>query len=276
MTQRSRLRKKGRSAMEFIIEDGILKKCVGDEEDIRVPEGVTAIAEEAFYDLNVQSVQLPESLRTIECSAFNSCYHLTDVEVPHADEIRYYAFYICPKLKCITLPDSLVSLSEAMIKYVPKGLIIKGKRGTLAEDYARAHGLVLIDAETGQEIPDTDTEVTEDPEQGVLKNCYLRKIHHFECSARTDSGIDADDIRKYYYRIPMERKIMDGDNIIGISYMDHEYLFGDTSSRQLRVVLKEGFVGGWGDVTETETYDLILGRPLVPEEKLLDLPGAVC
>ena len=33
---------------DFIIEDGVLKEYVGEESDVVIPEGVTAIGDEAF------------------------------------------------------------------------------------------------------------------------------------------------------------------------------------------------------------------------------------
>ena len=36
--------------MKFEIEDGVLKKCWGDAENVTIPEGVTSIEYAAFED----------------------------------------------------------------------------------------------------------------------------------------------------------------------------------------------------------------------------------
>ncbi len=258
--------------MELTIKDGVLQKCAGDEEHVRIPEGVTTVASRAFYDLKVQSVELPESLEVIETNAFYYCYRLTDVVIPHAREIRHNAFNICPRLKRLTLPDGMESFSEFIIAYVPNDLVIRGRRGSQAQAYARVHRLVFIDAETGREADDSDVVITENPETSMLENCYLRRVHHFYCSAASDNGIDANDYDYYFYRIPAQRKLTDGDRIIGISYKGHSFLLNEPASLRLVIQLEKGYVGGWGDVDETDTYDLIPGPALAPEKRFSPLP----
>lgn len=55
-------------------------QCTGD---IRIPEGVTTIAQSAFSENeNVTSVTLPDSTRRIEAAAFSFCTSLTRVNLP--------------------------------------------------------------------------------------------------------------------------------------------------------------------------------------------------
>ena len=60
-------------------EEVLLLGYLGSEKDIVIPEGVTRIAKYAFYEDDIVSVTLPESLTTIGNSAFSGCYNLKEV-----------------------------------------------------------------------------------------------------------------------------------------------------------------------------------------------------
>ena len=60
-------------------EEVLLLGYLGSEKDIVIPEGVTRIAKYAFYEDDIVSVTLPESLTEIEDSAFEHCYTLKEV-----------------------------------------------------------------------------------------------------------------------------------------------------------------------------------------------------
>ena len=55
------------TSSDFIIEDGVLKKYVGSDRDIVIPEGVICIARETFVDaLLAKSIRFPSTLRKVE------------------------------------------------------------------------------------------------------------------------------------------------------------------------------------------------------------------
>ena len=59
---------------DFIIENGVLKKYVGPGGDVVVPEGVTNIGDQAFYDCSsLTSITLPDGLTSIGDCAFYDC-----------------------------------------------------------------------------------------------------------------------------------------------------------------------------------------------------------
>ncbi len=56
----------------------------------------------------IKSVQLPDSIKTLECCAFYNCTALTDISIQNGLEtIDSQAFYGCAALKSVTLPKSL-------------------------------------------------------------------------------------------------------------------------------------------------------------------------
>ena len=69
---------------------------------------VTKIANDAFSDVNVVQVRLPESLTAIGHSSFHGCGELNKVNLPNSITfIDGYSFAWCGNLKEITLPTSL-------------------------------------------------------------------------------------------------------------------------------------------------------------------------
>lgn len=123
-------------------------------ERIVIPEGVTSIGENAFYNLNtLESVVLPDSLIEMGMYAFAGCNSLQDIEfgsgltvipvgafggcaiasltLPETvTDIYFDAFRSCRELTSVTLPDSVTYLGssvfaecEALTEVtLPKGL----------------------------------------------------------------------------------------------------------------------------------------------------------
>ena len=50
---------------DFIIENGVLKKYTGNEENVVIPEGVVSISGHALMLGNVKSVTIPNSVASI-------------------------------------------------------------------------------------------------------------------------------------------------------------------------------------------------------------------
>ena len=73
---------------------------------------VTSIGFDAFYNCDaLQSVVLPEGLRTIGCNAFNACFALESTVFPESlQTIGGCAFTRCISLQSIALPESLQSI----------------------------------------------------------------------------------------------------------------------------------------------------------------------
>jgi hypothetical protein len=73
---------------------------------------VTSIADYAFYyNSNIRSVTIPDSVTSIGSEAFGSCKNLVNVTLSNAlISIGYSAFYGCSELKSITIPDSVTSI----------------------------------------------------------------------------------------------------------------------------------------------------------------------
>ncbi len=84
-----------------------------------VSEGITGISQYAFASFsNLESVQLPSTLKTIGQQAFANCYRLKSVSMQEGiKEIPFGCFDTCYSLKSITLPQSLEGIGYNAFLY---------------------------------------------------------------------------------------------------------------------------------------------------------------
>ena len=93
-------------SVNFVIENGVLKKYNGWQTFVELPDTVTAIGDEAFKNnTSMVSVSIPDSVKSIGDSAFYGCTSLLGVVIPDSvEKIASYAFQKCSKLASVYLP----------------------------------------------------------------------------------------------------------------------------------------------------------------------------
>lgn len=114
----------------FIAEDGmllsadrkILFRCVNDDKEIVVKDGVETIAQGAFCGKDkMEKVILPGSLRTICRDAFRGCRNIDNVDIPEGVlSIGVDSFSFCWNLKTMKLPLSLKEIGPAAFEHSDK------------------------------------------------------------------------------------------------------------------------------------------------------------
>lgn len=114
----------------FIAEDGmllsadrkILFRCVNDDKEIVVKDGVETIAQGAFCGRDkMEKVILPGSLRTICRDAFRGCRNIDNVDIPEGVlSIGVDSFSFCWNLKTMKLPLSLKEIGPAAFEHSDK------------------------------------------------------------------------------------------------------------------------------------------------------------
>ena len=114
----------------FIAEDGmllsadrkILFRCVNDDKEIVVKDGVETIAQGAFCGRDkMEKVILPGSLRTICRDAFKGCRNIDNVDIPEGVlSIGVDSFSFCWNLKTMKLPLSLKEIGPAAFEHSDK------------------------------------------------------------------------------------------------------------------------------------------------------------
>ena len=121
----------------FQFDGTVLTKYTGRDEDVVIPQGVTAIGQRAFAGrYNLSSVHIPDSVTSIGNEAFLMCIKLTRLTIPDSvtsigsgafqqcewlthltipegiTEIPRRAFFWCSELESISLPDSVTSIAD--------------------------------------------------------------------------------------------------------------------------------------------------------------------
>lgn len=119
---------------DFVIENGVLKKYNGAASNVIIPEGVTAIAEEAFNNSQtIKSVTIPDQVTEIGSRAFSHCLNLVSVKLPsNLTAIPYGLFMECENLRDIVIPDTVTTIGESAFLdcqslsniNLPNGLIV--------------------------------------------------------------------------------------------------------------------------------------------------------
>ncbi len=113
------------------------KGTMPENTTITIPDNVTSIAEEAFYDCTrLTGITIPDSVTSIESYAFYNCTGLTGIAIP--DSVTYIGYYAF-------LHDT--------------GLIIFGTKGSYAETYANEHDMLFMSEYTNLSTISTDETV---------------------------------------------------------------------------------------------------------------------
>lgn len=86
--------------------------CAGTNQ--RLPDGITAISDNAFYGSKLQSIILPSSVTSIGEWAFYNCGELNNVTMSNSiTTIGEYAFGLCSKLLGLSLPEGLLTIGRS-------------------------------------------------------------------------------------------------------------------------------------------------------------------
>jgi len=125
-----------------------------------IKDGTVLIADDAFSGCKMlESVNIPNSVKSIGSSAFQNCSELTEVTIPDSvTNIPSYAFNFCEKLASITLPDSITSIGSGAFGYTAyyndasnwqNGVFYVGNfllkaQSTLSGKYAVKDGTIFI------------------------------------------------------------------------------------------------------------------------------------
>lgn len=94
---------------KFVVEHGWLKKYIGNENHLIIPETVILISKNAFADNKfIESVIITKNVFKIDAEAFINCPELVSVTIPKTVKfVSSVAFINCPKLKLYCFRDSL-------------------------------------------------------------------------------------------------------------------------------------------------------------------------
>lgn len=114
---------------DFEIVAGELRRYIGSNVDVTVPEGVKIIQAGAFLNHTfLESIRLPSSLIKIGDSAFSGCSALRKIYFQEGlEEIGFSAFKNCSELEEIIIPNSIkIIRADRRIEYDMERLPFEG------------------------------------------------------------------------------------------------------------------------------------------------------
>ena len=127
--------------VSFIIPDSVTS--IGDDafydckslKSVTIPDSVTSIGDSAFsYCESLQSVTIPDSVTSIGDSAFSYCESLQSVTIPNSvTSIGDRAFERCKSLQSVTIPDSVINIKGNPFVDCPARIINHSKHFTILE-----------------------------------------------------------------------------------------------------------------------------------------------
>ena len=135
--------------------------------------------------MEMKSIEIPDSVKTIDVRAFAACPLLEKVVIPEGTEtIGFGAFMMCSNLTDLTIPESVKSIGPTAFSGCPK-LTIHGYAGSSAETYAEQYGLTFEAIEQGDLLKgDVNGDNVVDVEDAQLTlNAYVKIM------AKKDHGL---------------------------------------------------------------------------------------
>lgn len=99
---------------KFLMDGTKLVRYMGNDTEVRVPEGATEIGEKAFFLCTwVKNVILPEGIRIIENKGFSTCTGLKRINLPDSLEvIGKSTFELCIGFPKVVFPKRLKELGD--------------------------------------------------------------------------------------------------------------------------------------------------------------------
>ena len=107
---------------DLVIEDDVLLYCCSNEKTITIPNSVTKINNDAFYNCReLTSIELPNSVTAIGDFAFSGCSKLKSIEIPNSvTSISDFAFADCKGLTSIKLSNSVTVIGNSAFRFCIK------------------------------------------------------------------------------------------------------------------------------------------------------------
>ena len=250
----------------------------GRSGDYQIPDGTVSVGDYAFYYcVNVSSITVPGSVRSLGEGAFGNCSSLTKAVLNEGlEEIGEYAFQSSSGIRDIIIPASVKSVgknglrlsSECRIRVLSTDTIwaddafrdsalIAGKKDSTLQKYAEDRGYTFVELSADNRIPlqnEWFEQITSDYE-------YNGKIHEpeiesSESAPELEQGSD--------YEVTYENNINAGTATVKITGKD---IFCGTVERSFKITPDENgmYVCYFAENNETYLETTFKGKKVEPE-----------
>lgn len=250
----------------------------GRSGDYQIPDGTVSVGDYAFYYcVNVSSITVPGSVRSLGEGAFGNCSSLTKAVLNEGlEEIGEYAFQSSSGIRDIIIPASVKSVgknglrlsSECRIRVLSTDTIwaddafrdsalIAGKKDSTLQKYAEDRGYMFVELSADNRIPlqnEWFEQITPDYEYNGKS--HEPEIESSESAPELEQGSD--------YEVTYENNINAGTATIKITGKD---IFCGTVERSFKITPDENgmHVCYFAENNETYLETTFKGKKVEPE-----------
>ena len=250
----------------------------GRSGDYQIPDGTVSVGDYAFYYcVNVSSITVPGSVRSLGEGAFGNCSSLTKAVLNEGlEEIGEYAFQSSSGIRDIIIPASVKSVgknglrlsSECRIRVLSTDTIwaddafrdsalIAGKKDSTLQKYAEDRGYMFVELSADNRIPlqnEWFEQIT--PEYEYNGKSHEPEIESSESAPELEQGSD--------YEVTYENNINAGTATIKITGKD---IFCGTVERSFKITPDENgmHVCYFAENNETYLETTFKGKKVEPE-----------
>ena len=250
----------------------------GRSGDYQIPDGTVSVGDYAFYYcVNVSSITVPGSVRSLGEGAFGNCSSLTKAVLNEGlEEIGEYAFQSSSGIRDIIIPASVKSVgknglrlsSECRIRVLSTDTIwaddafrdsalIAGKKDSTLQKYAEDRGYMFVELSADNRIPlqnEWFEQIT--PEYEYNGKSHEPEIESSESAPELEQGSD--------YEVTYENNINAGTATVKITGKD---IFCGTVERSFKITPDENgmYVCYFAENNETYLETTFKGKKVEPE-----------
>ena len=255
-------------------------------ESVKIPNTVKTINNNAFYDCNaLKNVEIPNSVTSIERAAFGMDVNLESIDIPNSvTNLGEWSFYYCSNLKNVKLSNRITTLKEFTFYYCKNLESIEIPKSVTSIERDVFSSCSKFKSIYGEEGSYAQTYAEENNISFiVLEKEKVTDISQFEYTISEDLSVSID---KYIGKdseviIPSE---VDGIPVTSINRAAFQYCESIKSVKMPKGVTSIGVWAFWG-CTSLESVDIPKGVTYIGDDafyscenlKSIDIPeGVTC
>lgn len=250
----------------------------GRSGDYQIPDGTVSVGDYAFYYcVNVSSITVPGSVRSLGEGAFGNCSSLTKAVLNEGlEEIGEYVFQSNSGIRDIIIPASVKSVGKNGLRLSSEcriivlstdtvwaddafrdSALIAGKKDSTLQKYAEDHGRTFVELSADNRIPlqnEWFEQITSDYEYNGKS--HEPEIESSESAPELEQGSD--------YEVTYENNINAGTATVKITGKD---IFCGTVERSFKITPDENgmYVCYFAENNETYLETTFKGKKVEPE-----------